>query len=126
VHGVSRRPWFAAKIFAGLILLIPGMLAMGLSANVLEGAATPSLDPYASFDAYLDRGVIAAFWAVAAFTGTFALGAMLGRTIPAIIVGIVVCAVSRFTWDDAMTHVVLRPFAVAPKSNHRAASGLLV
>ena len=122
VHGVSRRPWFGAKIFAGLILLVPGMLALGLSANVLEGAATPSLDPYASFDAYLDRGVLTAVWAVAAFTGTFALGAILGRTIPALIVGVVICAVARFAWDDAMTHVVLRPFAVAQGPRDYSAS----
>jgi hypothetical protein len=122
VHGGSRRPWFAAKILAGVVLLVPLMLAMGLAADVLEAAATPTLDPHASFDGYLGRGVIAVFWALASFTGTFALGMMFGRTIPAVIVALVICAVVRFTWDDAMTHLVLRPFAVPQPPRDYSAS----
>lgn len=33
-----------------------------------------------------------------------------------------VCAVARFAWDDAMTHVVLRPFAVAQGPRNYSAS----
>ena len=122
VHGGSRRPWFVAKILAGVLLLVPLMLAMGLAADVLEGAATPTLDPYASFDGYLGRGVIAVFWALAAFTGAFALGVIFGRTIPAVIVALAICAVVRFSWDDAMTHLVLRPFAVPQAPRDYSAS----
>jgi hypothetical protein len=122
VQGASRRPWFAAKMLAGVTLLVPIMLLVGLSADVLQAAATPTLDVHASFDAYLARGLIVVFWALAAFSGTFALGALFGRTIPAIVVAVVVCGIVRFTWDDVMTRVVLEPFAVAQEERDYSAS----
>jgi len=48
----------------------------------------------------------------AAFAGTFALGTILGRTMPAVVLAFVVCFFVRGAWDSGMTHFVLRPFAV--------------
>jgi ABC-2 family transporter protein len=108
----SRRRWLLGKVLTGVLLLVPLMLAVGLVANAFEGAQQPGLDPYASFDNYLNRGVIDVFWALAAFAGTFALGTLLGRTMPAVILALVVCFFVRVTWDGAMSHVVLKPYAI--------------
>ncbi len=108
----SRRRWLLGKVLAGVVLIAPLMLAVGLAANVLEGALNPGLNPYASFSNYLGRGVIDVFWALAAFAGTFALGTLLGRTMPAVVVALVVCFFARAMWDAGMTHFVLRSFAV--------------
>jgi hypothetical protein len=108
----SRRRWLLGKVLAGVVLLAPLMLAVGLAANVLEGALSPGLNPYASFSNYLGRGVIDVFWALAAFAGTFALGTLLGRTMPAVVVALVVCFFVRAAWDSGMSHFVLRSFAV--------------
>jgi len=108
----SRRRWLLGKVLTGVLLLAPLMLAVGLAANVLEGALSPGLNPYASFSNYLGRGVIDVFWALAAFAGTFALGTILGRTMPAVVLALVVCFFVRAAWDAGMTHFVLRPFAV--------------
>lgn len=108
----SRRRWLLGKVLAGVVLIAPLMLAVGLAANVLEGALNPGLDPYASFSNYLGRGVIDVFWALAAFAGTFALGTLLGRTMPAVVVALVVCFFARTMWDAGMTHFVLRSYAV--------------
>src|ERR1035437_9302687 len=76
----SRRRWLLGKVLAGVFLLAPLMLAVGLAANVLEGALNPGMNPYASFSNYLGRGVLDVFWALAAFAGTFALGTIqIGR-----------------------------------------------
>ena len=108
----SRRRWLLGKVLAGVLLLAPLMLAVGLAANVLEGALNPGPDPYASFSNYLGRGVIDVFWALAAFAGTFALGTMLGRTLPAVVLALVVCFFARGAWEGGMSHFVLRPLAV--------------
>ena len=108
----SRRRWLLGKVLAGVLLLASLMLAVGLAANVLEGALNPGLNPYASFSNYLGRGVMDVFWALAACAGTFALGTILGRTMPAVVLALVVCFFARAAWDSGMTHFVLRPFAV--------------
>jgi hypothetical protein len=108
----SRRRWLLGKVLTGVLLLAPLMLAVGLAANVLEGALNPGLNPYASFSNYLGRGVIDVFWVLAAFAGTFALGTLLGRTMPAVVLALVVCFFVRAAWDAGMTHIVLRSFAV--------------
>ena len=108
----SRRRWLVGKVLAGVLLLASLMLAVGLAANVLEGALNPGLNPYNSFSNYLGRGVIDVFWALAAFAGTFALGTLFGRTMPAVVIALVVCFFVRGVWDAGMTHYVLRPFAI--------------
>jgi hypothetical protein len=107
----SRRRWLLGKVFAGILLLVPVMLAVGFAADVLQGADSPGLNTHAAFENYVSRGVIDVFWALAAFAGTFALGTILGRTLPAIILALVVCFFVRVAWEPAMNHYVLWSFA---------------
>ena len=108
----SRRRWLLGKVLAGVVLLVPLMLAVGLAAEVLEGALDPGVDTHAAFQNYLGRGFIDVFWVLAAFAGTFALSTLLGRTMPAVILALVVCFFARATWDSGMARIVLRPMAV--------------
>ncbi len=112
VHSSSRRRWLATKMLTGIILMVPLMTVVGLSADFLEAASAPTLNTYASFDLYLSRGLLDISWALAAFMGTVALATIFGRTLPAVIVALLICLVVRESWDAGMTHVVLRPFAV--------------
>jgi hypothetical protein len=88
------------------------MLAVGLAAEVLEGALDPGVDTHAAFQNYLGRGSFDVFWALAAFAGTVTLGTLFGRTMPALIVAFVVCVFVRVAWDPGMARIVLRPMAV--------------
>jgi hypothetical protein len=62
------------------------------------------------------------FWALAAFAGTFALGTLLGRTMPAVIVALVVCFFVRGSWESGMNRFVLRSFAVQASLEQSAIS----
>jgi hypothetical protein len=109
-----------------VLLLTPLMLAVGLAANVLEGALNPGLNPYASFSNYLGRGVPDVFWALAALAGTFTLGTLFGRTMPAVVLALVICFFARATWEAGMTHFVLRPFAVQQVQQDQLQQGYVV
>jgi ABC-2 family transporter protein len=108
----SRRRWLLGKVLGGVVLIVPLMLAVGLAADYLQGALSPGLNVYSSFENYMGRGVIDVFWALAAFAGTMALGSLVGRTLPALILALVVCFFARTLWEPAMTHFVLQPMAV--------------
>lgn len=114
----SRRRWLLGKMLAGVVLIVPLMLAVGLAANVLQSALSPGMNVYAAFENYMSRGVIVVFWALAAYAGTLALGSLIGRTLPALIVALVICFFAWTLWEPAMTHFVLRPFAVEQTAPH--------
>jgi hypothetical protein len=111
----SRRRWLLGKLLGGVVLIVPLMLAVGLAADYLQGALSPGLNVYSAFENYMGRGVFDVFWALAAFAGTVTLGALFGRTLPAVIVALVLCFFARTLWEPAMTHFVLRPIAVEQK-----------
>src|ERR1035437_8818825 len=98
----SRRRWLLGKVLAGVVLLVPLMLVVGLAAEVLEGALDPGVDTHAAFQNYLGRGSFDVFWALAAFAGTVTLGTLFGRTMPALILALIVCFFVRVTWEPAM------------------------
>ena len=108
----SRRRWLLGKVLAGVVLLVPLMLADGLAAEVLEGALDPGVDTHAVYDDSMIRGFVPVFWALAAFAGTFTLGTLFGRTMPALIVALIVCFFVRGLWETGMARIVLRPIAV--------------
>ena len=109
----SRFRWLLGKIVAVVVVMVPLLLVAGLAADVREGALVPGIDPHAMFDSYAARGVFFVFWGLAAFLGTVALGTIFGRTMPAVMVALVVCVLVRGFWEPVWSHTVLRPFAVA-------------
>jgi hypothetical protein len=108
----SRRRWLLGKVLTGVLLIVPLMLAVGLVSDVLQGALSPHLHTHAAFENYAGRGVMVVFWALAAYAGTLALGTILGRTMPAVILALVICFFVRATWEPGMNHFVLTPLAV--------------
>jgi hypothetical protein len=107
----SRRRWLLARMASVTLLIVPLLLAIAFATDLLESALMPNLNPYASFDTYLLRGIILVFWGVAAFMGTVALGAILGRTAPAIFIALVVCGFVRVAWEPLMNREILAPSA---------------
>jgi hypothetical protein len=108
----SRRKWLLGKLLAAMLLIVPLLLVAGLAADVLQGALSRGVDPHASFEDFQGRGLMMVFWGVAALMGTMALGALTGRTLPAVLVALVVCGLARGLWEPAMNRVVLAGAAV--------------
>jgi len=122
----SRVRWLFGKILAVVLLLVPLLLIAGLSADARQGALVPGVDPHATFDYYADRGVFLVFWGLAAFFGTLALGTIFGRTMPAVMVALLVCVFARGLWEPAWNHTVLRGFAVVGDANSYNSADLYV
>ena len=108
----SRRRWLLGKMVAVILLIVPLLLVAGLAADVLQGALTPGTDPHASFENFSFRGVMIVFWGLAALLGTVALGTLIGRTLPAVLVALVLCFLARGLWEPLLNRTVLPPFAV--------------
>src|SRR5450759_5411938 len=108
----SRRRWLLRKMFTAALLIVPLLLLAGLAADVLQGAQTPGTDPHASFENFSFRGVMIVFWGLAALLGTVALGTLLGRTLPAVLVALVLCFLARGFCEPWLNFTVLPPLAV--------------
>ena len=108
----ARWKWLAGRILAALLLIVPLLLIAGLAADVLRGAQEPGIDPHASFVYFTSRGVFFVLWGVAALMGTVALGALFGRTMPVVIVALIVCLFARATWEPLTDAYVLHGMAV--------------
>jgi hypothetical protein len=122
----SRRRWLLGKVLAGVVLLVPMMLVIGFAAEVLEGALDPGMDTHAIFQNYMGRGFIEVFWALAAFAGTFTLGTLFGRTMPAVVVALIVCLFVRVAWEPVMASEILRPMAVEDVNTNQPYSGFVI
>ncbi len=108
----ARWKWLVGKILAALLLIVPLLLIAGLAADVLRGAQEPGIDPHASLDSFTSGGVFFVLWGVAALMGTLALGALFGRTMPVVIVALIVCLFARATWEPLMDANLLHGMAV--------------
>jgi hypothetical protein len=109
----SRWRWLLTKMFAVVLLIVPLLIVLAATTDFLESALVPTVDPHASFDMYLTRGVPIVFWGLAAFLGTVALGTILGRTLPAVFLAVVICLFVRTAWDPLINRELLRPSAQA-------------
>jgi ABC-type transport system involved in multi-copper enzyme maturation permease subunit len=106
----SRHRWLVARAAAMLALLVPLLVAFGLAGDMLEGASNPGVDPWATFDAYMLRGLPVVSWALVAFALAAMLGTLLGRTMPAIFLSVVGTLFLTVVGFWAIQQYLLRPF----------------
>ncbi len=122
----ARWKWLAGRILAALLLIVPLLLIAGLAADVLRGAQAPGTDPHASFHYFTSRGVFLVLWGVAALMGSVALGALFGRTMPVVVVALIVCLFARATWEPLTDAYVLRGMTVLQMPGASSPGELLV
>jgi hypothetical protein len=108
----SRWKWLLWKLVAATLLLVPLLLIAGLAEDVLQGAINPGLSPYASYENYTARGIFWVLWGLAGFFGTVALGTIVGRATPAVMIALVICIFARGTLEPALNATILHSMGV--------------
>jgi hypothetical protein len=83
----SRRSWYLRRVIpltaiVGLALLLPAVATV-----VMEGARQPDVDVWASFDDGSLRGPVVLFRGLLALSVGVLAGAVVGRQLPAVIIG---------------------------------------
>ena len=86
----SRLRWFVARLVPILIAVTALGLLAGLALDRLIASTEPLTDRAVSFAAYASRGVVFAARVVFVFAIGVTAGALLGRTLPALLVAAVV------------------------------------
>jgi hypothetical protein len=83
----SRRRWLTQRVVPVLVFVVVIGLALGAAADRWLVASEPGTDPATAFAAFGSRGPVLAARAVFAFFLALAVGSVLGRALPALMVG---------------------------------------
>ena len=119
--GPSRMRWYAQRLLPILLVVVAASLVIGVVAEQLTALFAPNIDLGKSFMEFHSRGVLIATGGLLIASIATAVGAVLGRQVPAILLalvlgGITIAAISevdqkllasetvRLTGDNQYTH----------------------
>jgi hypothetical protein len=86
---VSRARWFASRVLPPALLLFAALIITALAADQLAAARMPGQDPSQSFQFYAMRGWTFVGRGLVAYALAVAVGAVVGRALPSLIVSAV-------------------------------------
>ena len=102
----SRRRWYLTRVLPVLVVLIGMTFVAGIATDRLTGAVEPGIDPANSFDGFGQRGGLIAARAAFIFAIAVLVGAMVGRTLPALIVAAVVAFAGLGGGEDVHSRII--------------------
>ncbi len=108
----SRIRWFIARLVPTLALFVGIAFIAGVAADQLASAVRPGVDMANSFDSFGNRGVVLAGRAVFILAIAVAIGAVMGRVLPAVLVTAVI-AVVALSGGSTVHQSILRGEAIA-------------
>jgi hypothetical protein len=85
----SRLQWFAQRVLPLLVLALLAGLAIGFTADALMHLMQPSMNLDASFVGFRYRGLLVGVETLMVASIALAFGAILGRTVPTIVLSLV-------------------------------------
>jgi hypothetical protein len=85
----SRLRWFAQRVLPLLVMVLGACLAVGLTADALTHLQLPTVDLDASFVSFRARGLLIGIEGLLVASIALALGAILGRTVPTLVLTLV-------------------------------------
>jgi hypothetical protein len=110
--GPSRWRWYATRLLPILFLVFAMTYAAGVSLDRLAAWSTPEVDVSKAFADFGSRGLLIAARSTFIFGVGVAVGSVLGRSLPAVIVTAVICVVG-LTGGEQVHQRMLRGEAVA-------------
>lgn len=87
--GPSRRRWFVQRVVPILVMTFVACLAIGLTAEALVKVLDPAVDLDRSFVGFRMRGLLVGVEGLAVACLAMAVGALLGRMVPTIIMSLI-------------------------------------
>jgi hypothetical protein len=108
----SRTRWYLARLLPMLAAMAIAAMAIGIVADVLLGVMSPGRDLANSFAAFHGRGVLIATSAILLGSTAVALGAILGRPTPTLLLALVLGGLVLFAVGEIDRKVLLAPEAV--------------
>lgn len=85
----SRRRWYLGRLVPVLVALVGVTFLAGIATDRLATASMPGLDMANAFESFGTRGALVAARAILVFAIAVAMGAVLGRVLPALMVAAV-------------------------------------
>ena len=107
----SRRRWYLARLVPILAVLAALTFLAGITADRLTAAGSPGLDVGNAFDGFGTRGVLVAARAFFIFALAVAVGSVVGRALPAVIVAIALAWVG-LSYGESIHERIIRTEAV--------------
>jgi hypothetical protein len=111
----SRLRWYVARLVPVLVIVAVISFAAGIASDRVMAASEPGIDLANSFAGFGLRGVLLASRAVFIFAVAVAVGSIVGRSLPSIIIATVIVAVGLTGGADVHQRI-LRTEAVPRES----------
>ncbi len=116
--GPSRMRWFAQRVVPIFLMLAVATLAIGITADALLKMRQPSVEIDASFVGYRARGLLIGVEGLLVASIALALGAITGRTVPTIILTLMLVGGLLAAVDNVEKKVLLGEAVVGGDSSY--------
>jgi hypothetical protein len=110
--GPSRTRWYLQRVLPMIAAIAVAGMAIGIVAEALLGVMSPGRDLPNSFVSFHGRGVLIATSALLIGSAGVALGAIVGRPTPTILLALVLGGLTLFAVSEVHRKLVLVPEAV--------------
>jgi hypothetical protein len=110
--GPSRTRWYLQRVLPMIAAIAVAGMAIGIVAEALLGVMSPGRDLPNSFVSFHGRGVLIATSALLIGSAGVALGAIVGRPTPTILLALILGGLTLFAVSEVHRKLVLVPEAV--------------